>query len=62
MLVALGPPDLAGALYELARAQLAAGDRDAARRTVLRALELAPRFEKAQQLLLRIHQETGGTR
>ncbi len=37
-----------------------AGDTASARREVLRALELAPNFEKAQQLLLRLR-GTGGT-
>ncbi|MGH7500201.1 MAG: tetratricopeptide repeat protein [Longimicrobiales bacterium] len=53
-IVALKPVDLAEALYQLALAQLEAGDRDAARRTVLRTLEIAPNFERAQELLLRV--------
>jgi cellulose synthase operon protein C len=52
--VALRPVDMAGALYELALAQQQAGDRTSARRTVLRALEEAPNFEKAQLLLLEL--------
>ncbi|MES3032509.1 MAG: tetratricopeptide repeat protein [Gemmatimonadota bacterium] len=52
--LALGPADRANALYRLAQALAAAGDRTAARREVLRALDLAPNFEAAQDLLLTI--------
>lgn len=52
--LALDPTDRVEALYQLALALADAGDRDAARREVLRALELAPNFEKAQELLLRL--------
>ena len=51
-LVALDPVDMAGALYQLALAQYRAGDVVRARRTVLRALERAPNFEAAQDLLM----------
>ena len=51
-LVALDPVDMAGALYQLALAHHRAGDTDRARRTVLRALERAPNFEAAQDLLM----------
>ena len=51
-LVALDPVDMAGALYQLALAQYHAGDTARARRTVLRALERAPNFEAAQDLLM----------
>jgi Tfp pilus assembly protein PilF len=47
-------------LYQLAVAYRDAGDTAAARHTVLRALEDAPNFEKAQDLLLAIHQERAG--
>jgi tetratricopeptide (TPR) repeat protein len=53
-LVALDPVDKPEALYQLAVALEAAGDAAAARREVLRALELAPRFQRAQELLLRL--------
>jgi len=58
---ALGPVDKADALYQLAQAQHDAGDDVHARTSVLRALEEAPNYEKAQTLLLtlyeaRIHQ------
>ena len=56
-LVALAPVDRAEALYQLAVAYREAGDAGAARKTVLRALEDAPNFEKAQTLLLTIHEE-----
>jgi tetratricopeptide (TPR) repeat protein len=52
--VALAPVDRAEALYQLARTHFLAGDRAAARREVLKALEVAPNFDKAQQLLLEI--------
>lgn len=51
-LVALDPPDRAAALYELALAQHRAGRPESARRTVLRALEVAPGYDPAQELLL----------
>jgi Tfp pilus assembly protein PilF len=50
----LNPVDRAEALYQLAHAYSRAGDRAAARREVLRALEVAPSFEKAQELLLEV--------
>lgn len=55
--VALDPADRAEALYQLAFAWFQAGDRVAARREVLRALEIAPGFEKAQQLLLDVRRQ-----
>jgi Tfp pilus assembly protein PilF len=55
----LNPVDRAEALYQLALAQLEAGDNAAARRTVLRALEIAPNFERAQELLLRVRSGGG---
>ncbi len=51
-LLALNPVDKAEAHYQLAVAHHEAGDAANARREVLRALEEAPSFEKAQQLLL----------
>ncbi len=59
-IVALDPVDRADALYQLALAHFEAGDNAAARRVVLRALEVAPNFEKAQQLLLRLRGSGGG--
>jgi len=52
--VALNPVDRAEALYQLALAYYQAGEAQAARREVLRALEDAPNFERAQELLLRL--------
>ena len=57
--VALNPADRADAWYQLARALLDAGRRDEARREVLRALEVAPGFEQALELLLELR-EGGG--
>ena len=51
-LIALDPPDRAEALYRLALAQRDAGRAEQARRTVLRALEVAPGYDPAQELLL----------
>ena len=55
--VALEPVDRAEARYQLARALVAAGDRAAARREVLLALEEAPSFEQAQTLLLELQRD-----
>ncbi|HEX7123797.1 MAG TPA: tetratricopeptide repeat protein [Gemmatimonadaceae bacterium] len=60
--LALDPTDRVEALYQLALAHQAAGDVAAARREVLRALELAPNFEKAQALLLRLRQPPSSDR
>jgi tetratricopeptide (TPR) repeat protein len=59
--VALNPVDRAEALYQLALAHRDAGDAAGARREVLRALEHAPAFEKAQDLLLALRQAGGTT-
>jgi tetratricopeptide (TPR) repeat protein len=56
-LVALNPVDRSDALYRLALAYEAAGDAASARRQVLRALELAPNFVEAQELLLRLRRD-----
>jgi len=53
--VALNPVDKAEALYNLAVAHRDAGDLADARRSVLRALEEAPHFQRAQELLLVLH-------
>lgn len=58
--LALGPVDEAEARYQLARALHVAGDATGARREVLRALEIAPAFERAQALLLTLR--SGGGR
>jgi cellulose synthase operon protein C len=63
-IIALDPVDRASAEYRLARAYLLAGDRNEARRAVLRALERAPNYEEAQELLLELRGATppGGSR
>lgn len=53
-LLALDPSDRVEALYQLALAFADAGQRENARRPLLEALELAPNFEKGQELLLRL--------
>ncbi|HIA73809.1 MAG TPA: tetratricopeptide repeat protein, partial [Gemmatimonadetes bacterium] len=50
--VALNPTDKAQALYLLAVAYQEAGDLTGARRAVLQALEIAPNFDDALELLL----------
>ena len=52
--LALAPPNVAEANYNIAAAYYALGRQPEAKRAVLRALEAAPRYEKAQELLLRI--------
>ena len=52
--VALNPVDMAEAQFQLARAHLSAGDRPAARSAILRALEIAPSYGAALDLLLEI--------
>lgn len=52
--LALQPPNIAEANYNVAIAYHALGRQPEAKRSVLRALEAAPRYEKAQELLLKI--------
>jgi tetratricopeptide (TPR) repeat protein len=52
--LALQPPNVAEANYNVASAYYALGKQPEAKRAVLRALEAAPRYEKAQELLLKI--------
>ena len=52
--LALRPPNEAEANYNVARAYHALGRAAEAKRSVLRALEAAPSYEKAQELLLTI--------
>jgi tetratricopeptide (TPR) repeat protein len=54
--LALGPTDRADALYLLARAYFGARDLSQARTAVMQALEIAPSFQAAQELLLQIHE------
>jgi tetratricopeptide (TPR) repeat protein len=60
--VALERVDRAQAIYELAAAHYQAGDLPAARREVLRALEIAPNFDEALELLLRLQPGTAKNR
>jgi tetratricopeptide (TPR) repeat protein len=55
--LASGAPDRAGALHALALAYFRAGDRQRARRRVLEALEIAPTFDPALQLLLQLRRQ-----
>jgi tetratricopeptide (TPR) repeat protein len=52
--VALVPADKSEAYYQLARAQHDAGDDISARKALLRALDEAPNYARAQELLLQI--------
>jgi len=57
-LVSLNPSDPAGTRFDLARALMASGNKQEARRETLRALEIAPTYLKAQELLLKLNGET----
>ena len=61
-LVALDPVDRPEALYQLALALLEAGDAAAARREVLHALEIAPRFQVREDNLSQAVRQRGGGR
>jgi len=52
--LALDPPNVAEANYNVANAYYMLGKQPEARHAVLRALEAAPSYEKAQELLLKI--------
>ena len=53
-LLALNTPDKAAAYYKLAESSFGQGNRQAARTNVMKALEIAPSYEPAQELLLKI--------
>jgi cellulose synthase operon protein C len=53
-LVAMHPIDVAGSHYNLAKAYMAAGQKDQAREEAVTALEAAPNFKPAQKLLLEV--------
>jgi tetratricopeptide (TPR) repeat protein len=55
--LAVGPVDLVGVYCDLAESLLLAGQLDAAKRQALSALEIAPTYERAQELLLRAVEE-----
>ncbi len=57
--LALDPADRAGAHYRLARALLRVGELHEARIQVLRALELAPTYDEALELLLELRERIG---
>ncbi|MBI1746134.1 MAG: tetratricopeptide repeat protein [Acidobacteria bacterium] len=54
VIVALTPVDMAKAHYDLAHALHVRGNKKEARIEVLKALEIAPKFESAQELLLNL--------
>jgi tetratricopeptide (TPR) repeat protein len=58
--LATRPPDRATAHIDLAEAHIAAGQLDEAKKQALEALEIAPAFERAQDVLLRIVDASGG--
>ena len=60
--LAANPSDRAGAHIDLAEASFAAGQVDEAKRQALAALEIAPSFERAQDLLLKIVDAQPGAR
>jgi len=51
--LAIGPVDRVGVYCDLAESLLLAGRSDAAKHAALSALEIAPTYERAQELLLR---------
>lgn len=51
-LLLTGPPDRAGAHCDLADAYLQSGKKPEAKQSALQALEIAPNYERAQQILL----------
>jgi tetratricopeptide (TPR) repeat protein len=53
-LLAMAPQDMADAHYRLAKAYLAVSDRASSREHLLYALEIAPHYREAQQLLLEV--------
>jgi tetratricopeptide (TPR) repeat protein len=52
--LAMKPLDMASAEFDVARAYMAAGDKEKAEESVLASLEAAPGFKPAQKLLLEI--------
>lgn len=61
VVVATQPPDRAAAYADLAEAYVLAGQLADAKRQALAALEIAPSFERAQELLLRIVDDSRGS-
>ena len=60
--LAAQPPDRAAAHIDLAEAYLLAGQLADAKRETLAALEIAPSFERAQELLLKIVEQQAAPR
>ena len=60
--LALGPTDRAAAHCDLGESLLAKGRKAEAKREALAALEIAPSFERAQELLLKSIQSGQGQR
>jgi Tfp pilus assembly protein PilF len=58
--LATNPADRATAHTDLAEAYLLAGQNDAAKQQALAALEIAPSFERAQDVLLKVVGPGGG--
>ena len=58
--LALGPADRAAAHCDLGESYLLAGQHDDAKREALAALEIAPSFERAQELLLKAVDKASG--
>jgi Tfp pilus assembly protein PilF len=50
----MAPQDMADAHYRLAKAYFAASDKTSSREHLLYALEIAPHYREAQQLLLEV--------
>ena len=55
--LAVGPVDPVGVYCDLSESLLLSGQGAAAKREVLKALEIAPTYERAQELLLRAVEE-----
>src|SRR6185436_586999 len=53
-LLALNTPDKAGAYYKLAESNFGQGKKDVAKANIMKALEIAPSYEPAQELFLKI--------
>ena len=53
-LIALNTPDKAGAYYKLAESNFGQGKKDVAKTNVMKALAIAPSYEPALELLLKV--------
>jgi Tfp pilus assembly protein PilF len=58
--LAVGPADRAAAHCDLGESYLLAGQVADAKREALAALEIAPSFERAQELLLKVVEKANG--